>query len=98
MRPEDIDYVILSHAHFDHNANVYLFKNAKLVQDKWLVDIATGKTKKFEKEHNEIPQIDVNGLQIIRTPGHTEDSISVLTEYRNKKYAIVGDAVKTSLI
>ena len=98
LRPEDINYVILSHAHFDHNANAYLFKNAQLIQDKWLIDIATGKTRKFGKEYHETPHIGVNGLKIIHTPGHTEDSISVLAECHGNTYAIVGDAIKASLI
>lgn len=97
LNPEDIHYVILTHSHFDHNANIYLFSRAQLIQERWLVSIADGKTIKYGRKE-ELPPIGAKGIRLIKTPGHTEDSISVLVRHKNKKYAIVGDAVKGSLI
>jgi len=98
LTPDDINYVILSHAHFDHNANLYLFKKAQLIYHKWLVGLKDGKTQKFSEEFDEIPQVNIQGIKIIKTPGHTEDSISIISKYQGKKYAVVGDALKISIL
>ena len=98
LKPEDIDYVFLSHSHFDHFANCYLFTNAKLIYDKWIVNISNGDTVKYGKKYKFIPKVDIKEIEIIRTQGHTSDSLSILCNYQGKKYAIVGDAVKASLI
>lgn len=98
LTPDDIDYVILSHAHFDHNANLYLFNKAQLIYDKWLINLKDGRTQKFGKEFDNIPQANIQGIQIIKTPGHTEDSISIISQYQGKKYAVVGDALKISIL
>ncbi len=95
--PQEIDYVILSHAHFDHNANVHLFRNAQLIQHMWLVSLSNGKTVKFGKNFSAIPFAEP-GLRFANTVGHTEDSISLFCQCEGRRYAIVGDAVKASLI
>lgn len=94
LTPDDIDYVILSHSHFDHIGNIHLFKNAELIQDKWLIKISDGSSKKYI----DLPKIDMPGIKLIRTPGHSEDGISLICEYNGKTYALVGDAIKTEAI
>lgn len=58
----DIDIVILTHLHYDHDGNVELFGKAKVY------------------DFDNIDEIDIPKFKIIKTPGHTEDSICILYE------------------
>ncbi|MBA2862776.1 MBL fold metallo-hydrolase [Methanococcus maripaludis] len=62
VKLKDIDYVISSHNHNNHNGNNDLFRNAKVVR------YSDGSINEFKD-----PEID-----ILWTPGHTFDSISVM--------------------
>ena len=60
---DDINVVILTHSHYDHNGNIRLFSNAKIY------------------DFGNINEIDNKfGFKIIKTPGHTKDSICLLYE------------------
>ncbi len=71
LNPKDIDIIILTHQHWDHNENINLFKNAKLY--------------KYEN----INQLPIKEFKIIKTPGHTKDSIVILY----KKILFSGDTL-----
>ncbi len=71
LNPEDINIIILTHQHWDHNENINLFKNAKLY--------------KYEN----INQLPIKKFKIIKTPGHTKDSIALLY----KKILFSGDTL-----
>ncbi|MCQ2079662.1 MAG: MBL fold metallo-hydrolase [archaeon] len=86
--PEDVDIIVLTHAHADHMENNSLFKNAKIyvhrdegaeIPGAVLVDKETEIAK---------------GVRIVCTPGHTAGSISVFVD-ADRHYAIVGDAIPT---
>jgi hydroxyacylglutathione hydrolase len=63
LNPEDIDFVLLTHSHWDHNGNIDIFKNAKL----------------YNKDNIEnLKSEGLNDFRIIHTPGHTKDSICFL--------------------
>lgn len=84
--PEDIDIIVLTHAHKDHMGNNDLFKKAKIYVHAE-EDIDMPGIVRVSKEI----QI-AKGVRIVPTPGHTKGSISVFVD-SDKHYAIVGDAV-----
>lgn len=63
MKPEQIDIILLTHRHYDHIGNLSLFQNAKIYDFKNL-------NKEIEKE--------IQGIKVIKTPGHTKDSLCLL--------------------
>ena len=63
LKPEDIQIVLLTHAHWDHEGNVDLFKDAKVY-----------KKDNIEQLKNE----NLKNFRVIETPGHTKDSICFL--------------------
>lgn len=67
--PKDIDIVIITHNHFDHTENIPIFKNAKIY----------GRKNDFKmKKIINIDELNIEGLEIIKTPGHTIGSICIL--------------------
>jgi len=90
--PEQIDYVINTHLHFDHCSNNYLFKNAIRVSadGTWSPDKSCDAYYKPE-------DIDVPDVRIISTPGHKEEHISVIVK-ADKTYVIAGDAIEEERI
>ena len=63
LKTEDVDIIILTHSHYDHNGNVDLFSNAKIYDNENISEL----DNKFR-------------FKIIKTPGHTKDSICLLYE------------------
>ncbi len=69
ISPEEINMIILTHNHFDHNENIELFKNAKIY----------GNKEEFPEENIfDINKLKIPEFQIIECPGHTKGSISIL--------------------
>ena len=87
LSPEQIDYVINTHWHPDHTSNNHLFQNAKIIMggSTW----PPGVDEMYGSWKEEIDGIE--GVDIIRTPGHTLSHISVLVD-ADKKYILTGDA------
>lgn len=85
LSAEDIDYVFLSHGHPDHMMLAGIFANAKYVTyDDQLVDDQDLMIK-FDK-HILGPH-----TEIISTPGHVDDHISLLVHTCKGIVAIAGD-------
>ena len=83
--PEDVDIIILTHAHEDHIGNNDMFKKAKIyIHEDEVCDIEGA--VRIDKE-TEIAK----GVRIVPTPGHTAGSVSVFVD-ADRHYAIVGDA------
>jgi glyoxylase-like metal-dependent hydrolase (beta-lactamase superfamily II) len=94
LTPADIDYVALSHFHFDHTGNMNLFTNAKFLVQQSELDVAfSNKAREmfFEPDsYNQIKKeqfITLNGdydifkdgkLNILSSPGHTSGHQSLL--------------------
>lgn len=99
-RPEDIDYVIQTHLHFDHVANTRKFKNAKVVVQEKELSFAYAPHPLFAGEYVKECFIDLKweilngekeilpGIRVIPTPGHSPGSQSVAIE-TNKGLAII---------
>ncbi len=60
IKPEQIDIILLTHQHYDHNGNLNLFKKAKVYDSK------------------NIKELPIREIKIIKTPGHSKDSLSFL--------------------
>jgi glyoxylase-like metal-dependent hydrolase (beta-lactamase superfamily II) len=96
LAPEDIDIVILTHLDLDHIVNTYLFKKAKVFlkfrggdypgQTHFPLDGSVQRTDLLKKN-----LIDED-IEIIPTPGHAEDMISVVVKTPEGKVVIAGDA------
>lgn len=64
-----INILILTHNHWDHAGNIELFKNAKIYGDK----------QDFKDEKIlDINKLNIKEFKIIKTPGHTKGSISLV--------------------
>ena len=82
--PEDVDIVILTHAHADHASNNDMFRKA---------NIYVRKEEHFEGCASVEKDIEIcKGVRLVHTPGHTEGSMSVFVD-ADRKYVITGDAV-----
>lgn len=93
VKPEDVEYVINTHSHHDHISNNHLFKNAAIVRHLgiWRPD---GSIEAYAT----VEDIDIPGVRLIETPGHTQDSISVIAESDGKRYVMSGDAIRDDVI
>ena len=84
LKPEDIDFIFLTHGHVDHSLLAGIFKNAKYVTFESLMY-----DKDFQLEFEE----DILGpdTRVIKTPGHSAEHISLIVNTDKGKYAIAGD-------
>ncbi|MBT4540675.1 MBL fold metallo-hydrolase [Candidatus Woesearchaeota archaeon] len=81
VKPKDVDIVVITHSHMDHYANIGMFSNAKSLSfDGWYNYDFWGKC------NGKIS----NDLKLIKTPGHSDDSITLLVKTKiDGKPAIV---------
>ena len=83
LKPTQINWVGLTHSHLDHYYWVSLFEKAQIL-DFWGLWGTTGKLKTY---HNELGP----NIKIIKTPGHSYDSITFLIKTRQGYVAVCGD-------
>ncbi|MFH1801554.1 MAG: MBL fold metallo-hydrolase [archaeon] len=82
MSPPQVDVVILTHNHFDHTGNVNIFKNAKIY----------GGKEDFKSEKIfDADDLKINGIEIIKTPGHSKGSVCIYLE--KEKILFSGDTI-----
>lgn len=87
VTPEEIVSVVCTHGHIDHIGNANLFPHAtffsgrdRAVGDRfWSLQLAAG------------PVTIADGIQLMASPGHTSEDISVLVETPGGVVAIAGD-------
>lgn len=67
LKPEDINFVFLTHGHFDHIENLDIFTNAEFY----------GEKKDFHncEKVKDIKKQQFKQIEVIETPGHTFGSI-----------------------
>ncbi len=93
ISPGDIDVVFITHWHRDHFGNLGIFKKARYMASKSLVNRFGLEQFVGVDDQEEI----ADGVKVMFTPGHTADQASILvdTTFRGVKarVAIAGDAV-----
>jgi len=82
LKINDITHIFITHSHLDHYRNVGMFKKAKIIEYFGIWDGAnvTNRPKKLTKN-----------IEIVETPGHNSNSITMLVDTDYGKVAIVGD-------
>jgi len=85
LKPEEINFVILTHTHLDHSLLTGIFENAKIFDN--------SDTFSFDGQisghDGKVPGTDI---EIIKTPGHDQFHCSVLVETEDLgKVIIAGD-------
>ena len=107
LTPLDIDYVVGTHAHWDHIQNVDLFTNAVLLMNKSeriyahkpkIDDWATPSWTGFIIEQLPIQEVGdgheiIPGVTIMEMPGHSIGSIGVIAETDQGRVAVTSDAL-----
>jgi len=84
VSPSDIEMIVLTHAHGDHDGNLCMFPGIKVLSHR-----AEGGDLNLDKD------VEVwEGVRIVHTPGHTPGSISVIVD-AGETYALAGDAIPT---
>jgi len=82
--PKDINYVFLSHYHFDHSLLTGIFENAKVLY--------TNDIYSFDGKINErVEGILGPGIEVIKTPGHNSDCRTMLVKTNKGTIAICSD-------
>ena len=82
LKISDVNYVFITHSHLDHYRNIGMFAEAKTIEyfgvwDKGLCD--------------DRPEHLTSDVEIIKTPGHNYDALSLLVKTEIGLVAIVGD-------
>jgi len=85
VSPEDVDIVVVTHSHPDHNGCLHLFPRATYIGYgvKW-----RGAEHVYWHEEA-LPLTD--DVYVLKTPGHTPDSCSVIINTEEGIIAVVGD-------
>lgn len=84
MKPRDVDIVVITHFHPDHMGCNYLFEKAKFI----IPGVAFWDDV-FDRNINN--QKLTENIKLIATPGHSEDSATLLVKTGDGVVACVGD-------
>ncbi len=79
---DDIDIVCITHSHVDHYRNIGMFPRAKTLEYWGLWDKNTAEDWKEQFTEN---------IHIVKTPGHSYDSITLFVKIDKEIVAICGD-------
>lgn len=109
INPKSVDYVLLTHLHFDHVANIDQYPNATFVLSRQEWEYAHNpKIKDMFIEQSAVAMLDkaklmlvedgdiiIPGITAMLTPGHTPGCCSyILHQDEMTKWVLAGDAVK----
>jgi glyoxylase-like metal-dependent hydrolase (beta-lactamase superfamily II) len=83
METGDVDFVLITHSHVDHTMLAGIFENAKVLDCEEIFD--------GDVQVSHRGTIPSTGLEIIKTPGHTDDHCSLLAKTEKGVCAIAGD-------
>ena len=88
MTPADVDHVVCTHGHSDHVGNVGLFPHATLIVSH---DVSSGDLYREHPFASGAPYAIDDGVEVIATPGHTSQDVSVVVRTLAGVYVIAGD-------
>jgi N-acyl homoserine lactone hydrolase len=105
VAPEDVDFVVLSHLHFDHAANWDLFPNAELIAHEREISYADSRQADGAVLRYNTPELRAHGrlrlissdttledgVHVIHVPGHTPGCIALSMG----EEILCGDALKS---
>jgi len=106
--PADVDYLVLTHLHHDHAANVDLFPGSDLLVQRSELAVARDHLPHMRRAYVEAHAAATEdadptlvdgeyrlheGIELLHTPGHTEGMQSVVVETAAGPHALVGDLV-----
>ena len=97
VTPQEIDMVFNTHHHLDHISNNFLFHSTAPIYTNSGILWQNGKSSIYkdpELHRMKFPP----SIRMIKTPGHTEDSVSFVYEEDGKTYVCAGDAVREDII
>ena len=111
LTPDDIDYIFLTHSHWDHMLNIDLFPHAKVlihpVEREYAkkpldTDWATPAYATMILESTQLQEVREgdevdDGVSVIETPGHSRGSMALLLRSQDGTTAICGDALPNAL-
>jgi glyoxylase-like metal-dependent hydrolase (beta-lactamase superfamily II) len=86
LTTDDIDYVFLSHCHPDHILLAGIFEKAKFVTFDTNLMYEDDLLLEFDK------YVLGKDIEVLETPGHTTEHLSLLVNTKKGKIAIAGDA------
>src|SRR5690606_26885128 len=103
----DIDYVLLTHAHWDHMLNIDVFPNAKVLissQERQYIkqpadhDWATMRYASQVLESHQLQEVKDgeeidDGISVLATPGHSPGSMALIVRGPDGTSAVCGDAL-----
>jgi len=82
LKAADINLVFITHSHIDHYRNIGLFAHAKTLEFWGLWSGSRAQPR---------PATITSDIEIISTPGHSTDSLTMLVNTNQGKIAICGD-------
>lgn len=101
----DIDSVIVTHWHHDHFSNVNMFPGAELIVGAGELEFGSNLYGEGEVEAKtmlmgELTFVEdlfrvVEGVDVIRVPGHSPGSLCVIAEHGRERTAVAGDTIMT---
>ena len=107
LTPDDIDYVFLTHAHWDHSLNADVFPNSKFLihrDERQYIrqpadhDWATPKYISILLESQQLQEVvddeEIDdGIRVLAVPGHSIGSMALIIDTPEGKVAVCGDAL-----
>ncbi len=94
----DVENVFITHWHLDHYGLLPYFENADIYVSSMSMDRFGPNALKELAGEGEVKEIGpgekiMDGVVVVRTPGHTADHCSLMADYEGDKVLIAGDAV-----
>lgn len=108
LTPDDVDHVVLTHLHHDHSSNNDLFPDAEFLVQRIELETARDPLALFAMSYpadnvESLSDLDTTvvecdyrlreGIELVRTPGHSPGQQSVIVETAAGPHALVGDLV-----
>ena len=109
VKPEDIDYLIVTHMHVDHIGEIDKFKNAKVIVQRSeliqaLMAAHTHSDGSYVREDVDVDAdfmvIDgdyqlADDIKLLHLPGHTDGQMGVMLTLSDGMYIFTSDAINT---